>query len=671
MHVKFGSEGRRLPLTASQHGMWLYQQLDPTSPTGCAAEFVEITGPLDEELLEEALRRAVQDTEALRVRFEEGDRGQVRQILTDDPPSPIERHDLRDAPSPAQAARAWMRSRLFRPIDLRHGVALSVALLRTEDERRLLYIGVHHIALDGYGFSLFIQRLAEIYTALEQGRSVAPAPWPTLAELIADEDAYRHSPRWQEDLSYWSEQVRTRDPVPGTAARLKPLTNLPHRETGHIAPAAAEALRGLARQARTSLPAVAMAALALYVHRLTGRAQVSLDLTVTSRTGKVCRAVPSMLANVLPLAVRCRGELTVRELMRETARQARDLLRHQRFPAGHLVRDLGAPKPGGFLGDWGINIMGYDEPLAFGRCPATLHNLSNGPCDGLAVNVYERSADGTLRIDFNAGADTYPPAEVRAHHERFLALLETLAAADPELPVGSLDVLTHADRGRLSAVHGPTPEVPARLLPELVQERARRTPEARAVVDRVTSLTYRELNSRANRLARLLVAHGAGPERHVALALSRTAAYPLAVLAVLKAGAACVPLDPGHPAERLRHVLAETRPVCVVTDTAALDGLVDCPSVRIGADGAAEPGRPGAEGCGDHDLTDGDRVSPLLPRHPAYVSYTSGSSGRPKGVVVEHRSLTHLYFDHERELIAPAARAAGRPQRAPETPPKT
>ncbi|MFJ6700310.1 amino acid adenylation domain-containing protein [Streptomyces sp. NPDC091272] len=691
MNSRTGIEAHRLPLTASQTGMWLYQQLDAASPSACAAEFVVIRGQLDEGLLEQALHRTVLDTETLRVRFEEDEQGQVWQVLDETPPGPLLRLDLRERSDPWTAAHEWMRADLVRPVDVRHEAPLSVALLRTEDECRLLYISVHHIAMDGYGFALFVQRLSEVFGCLDEGRPVPPAAWPPLGELLADEEEYRRSPRWQEDLGYWQEQLRDRDSAPGPTARLKPLTNLPLRETGYVDPATAQSLRALARQARTSLPTVAMAALVLYLRRLAGREQVTLDLTVTGRTGGVARAVPAMLANVLPLTVRCPSGLTVRELVRETSRQARGLLRHQRFPAGHLVRDLGAPKQGGHLGDWGINIMGYDLPLAFGRCSAELHNLSNGPCEGLGVNVYERSGDGSLRIDFNADRDVYGPAEVGAHHRRFLALLETLAGADPDSPVAALDVTTAEDRERWElAARGPEPEVPATLLTELVQRCALRSPDAVAVVDGATSLTYRELNARANRLARLLVARGAGPESHVALALPRTGNYLVAVLAVLKAGAACVPLDPEHPAERIRHVLAQTRPVCVLTtggtkipaDGSPADPADETPADEAGADVPhpqavrtdavhtdvvrmdARRTVEALDRFSAADLDDGDRRAPLLPRHAAYVSYTSGSGGAPKGVVVEHRSLTYLYHDHERELIAPAVRAAGRPLRA-------
>lgn len=655
-----GAVSARLPLTASQTGMWRYQQLDASNPSGRAAEYIEIRGPLNTGLLRDALNRAVLDTQALRVRVEEDEEGRPWQV-TAEPTGALPGIDLRDRKDPQAAATAWMREDLTRPLDIRYQDPLSAALLRTEDACHLLYISVHHVALDGYGFSLFVKHLADLYTALEGGLPLPPADWPALGELLADEEEYRRSPRWEEDRAYWEDQQRGSSRSTMSAARLKALPHLPLRVTGHVPPSTADALRARARASRTSLPPLAMAALALYIHRLAGRDDVTLELTVTGRTGKVARAVPAMLANILPLTVRCDRDTTVGELIREAALRARGLLRHQRFPAGQLDRDLGAVKPGGYLSDWGANFMGYDPQLTFGSCPALLHNLSNGPCEGMGINIYERSADGSLRIDFNADPGVYDPAEVRAHHRRFLALLETLATTDADTPVASIDLVTPQERQRLLHDWNDTAlDVADTPLPELIQRHGRSAADTVAVVCGTTTLTYGELNTRANRLARLLVDRGAGPQGYVALALPRTAEYVVALLAVLKSGAACVPLDPGHPTGRIRHMLAETRPVCVLAPSGTTASFGDSPVVHVDA---ADTGRTLAR-LPATDLSDRDRVAPLLPHHPAYVSYTSGSSGAPKGVVVEHRSLTNLYADHERELIAPAARAAGRPLRA-------
>lgn len=300
--------------------------------------------------------------------------------------------------------------------------------------------------------------------------------------------------------------------------------------------------------------------------------------------------------------------------------------------------------------------------MAFGRHPAVLHNLSNGPVTGLGVNVYDRPADGSLRIDFNADPALYSAEVTAEHHRRFLALLDTLATAGPDRPVAEIGLLTSDERHRVVSGWNDTGRpVPAATLTELFEAQAHRAPEATALVCGASVLTYGELNARANRLARLLISRGAGPETFVALALPRTADYPVALLAVLKSGAACVPVDPEHPAERIRYLLTDAAPLCVVTTAAAAPGLpAAVPALLVDAPGTVSELAAGP----DTDPGDSDRRALLLPHHPAYVSYTSGSTGAPKGVVVEHRSLSNLCADHHSELIAPAVAAAGRPLRA-------
>lgn len=657
MGSTYGS-GSRLPLTAAQTGMWFSQELDPHNPLYQAAEVVELQGPVDERLLEQALRLAVDDTETLRVRFETDREQGVWQVVEPAPEWKLPSVDLSGEADPTAAAYAWMWQDMKRPVDLGRPPLFSFALLRTAKERFLLYLAMHHLILDGYGFSLFLPRVAEIYTALEAGTPLPPSRLGTLAQLLAEEADYHASDRLARDRDHWAAQLAD---WPTGATPAHRFAKVPHtfvRETGHLDAAAATGLRALARGARTSLPTAAMAALALYVHRLSGTSEGALELTVANRAGAAARSVPSMLANVLPLRTRLSPWQTVGELLRHTAEQAKGLLRHQRYPSWYFVRDLGVVHHlDTYLGDWGINVMTHDEQLRFGRHPAVLHNLSNGPVTGLGVNVYDRPADGSLRIDFNADPDLYPADVTAAHHRRFLRLLRTLATVDPATPLGAVD-LAGADERPLPA---PARAVPTTTLAELFEAHARRSPGATALVCGATELTAGELNDRANRLARLLIARGAGPETYVALALPRTADYVTALLAVLKAGAACLPLDLRHPEERSAHMLADARPRSVLTTVDAAHSLPD--GVPVLLTDAPETVRDLAA-LPATDPDDRDRACALRPHHPAYVSFTSGTSGRPKGVVVEHRQLTNLFHDHMRELIAPAAAAAGRPLRA-------
>ncbi|UNZ17650.1 amino acid adenylation domain-containing protein [Streptomyces sp. 891-h] len=658
--------GEGLPLTAAQSGMWFTQQLAPDSPCLRPAEVIEIHGAVEVELLERALRQAVTETEALRVRFvPTGPNGEdgVRQIIDPCADWRFPRVDLRGEADPDAAALAWMWEDLRTPMDMHRAGLFSFAVLRVADERFLFYMCSHHILMDGYATSLFVPRVAEIYTALESGEAVPPSRLGPLRQALEDEAAYAHSEREERDRAYWAEELaRCAVSAPATSARLpKPAPSFV-RETGHLDAETADALRALARTARTGLATVTMAALALYVHRLSDdeREDAVVDVTVAAR-GPATRDVPCMVANVLPLRVPQPSSGTVGDLLRKTATQAKALLRHQRYSYVNLVRGPHARRPAaGRMEDWGLNVMLHDPQISFGRHPATLHNLSNGPVTGMAVNVYDRPSDGSLRIDFQADPDIYPAETIAAHQRRFLGLLRTLTATTETTAVEDVELVTAAERERVLAWgRGPERALPHLPLHAAFEERARQEPRATALVcgsgaDAV-SLSRGDVNARANRLAHLLLARGAGPGTTVALALSRSADYAVALLAVLKTGSACLTLDADHPVERTRQMLADAAPVCVLAArggrTAAADPSGGAPVLLV--DTAATEAE--LAHCPATDPGDGDRPRALRPHDVAYLAFTSGTTGRPKGVEVEHRQLANLYHDHRTALLSPAA----------------
>ncbi|MGI5349246.1 amino acid adenylation domain-containing protein [Streptomyces sp. CA-250714] len=664
--------GEGLPLTAAQSGMWFTQQLAPDSACLRPAEVIEIHGAVDVALLERALRQAVFETEALRVRFvpggPDGDED-VRQIVEPCADWPFPLIDLRGAADPDAAAQEWMWADLRAPMDMHRAGLFSFAVLRPAEECFLLYLSSHHILMDGYANSLFAPRIAEVYTALESGAPVPPSRLAPLRQALEDEAAYARSERKERDRAYWAEELaRCAVSAPATSGRLPKPAPAFVRETGHLDAGTAGELRALARTARTGIATVAMAALALYVHRLAddARDDAVVDMTVAAR-GPATRDVPCMVANVLPLRVPQPSDGTVGELLRKTAAQAKALLRHQRYSYVNLVRGPHARRPAaGRMEDWGINVMLHDQQISFGRHPATLHNLSNGPVTGMAVNVYDRPSDGSLRIDFQADPDVYPTERIAAHHRRFLALLRTLAAATDATPLTDVELLTAAERERVLAWgRGPERAFPFVPLHAAFEERVREEPGASALVCGGTGLSRGEVNVRANRLAHLLLGRGAGPGSTVALALPRTADYAVALLAVLKTGSACLTLDVDHPAERTRQMLTDAAPVCVLTagESAASVPTEGAPLLIVDAAATVrEVAQQSATDPGDRD-----RPRPLRPYDVAYIAFTSGTTGRPKGVAVEHRQLANLYHDHRTALLSPAAEAAGRRLRAAQT----
>ncbi|MFE7593352.1 amino acid adenylation domain-containing protein, partial [Kitasatospora sp. NPDC057512] len=646
-------DGDALPLTAAQREIWLAEQRARTAiPAYRIGEYLEIHGPVDPGLFEDALRRVVEETEALHVSFvEEGDG--PRQVLREARDWAPAHLDLEGEPDPLAAALEWMAEDRLRPLDLARDPLFGHALIRLSPTRHLWYHTYHHLVMDGYGYALVRQRVAHTYTALAEGRPTPPPAFRPLRELVEADAAYRSSARFTADRSYWTERFADR-PAPtrltGAAAG---------DPNGPVDPAGTAAeptvfrpgdLRSAAGRGGAQWVRLLVAALALYAHRLTGDREVVIGLPVAGRGAEdpVLASTPGAVANVVPLRLTVRPETPVRDLVAQAAREIKSATAHQRYRSEDLFREtvLAGGTGDGF--PLVVNIMVFDRPPGFAGQAATVRHLLPETMDGLAVWVLGHRGGGDLQITVHGSPGT-PGEEPAAHQRRLLALLHALAAADGEEPVGRIDLLTAGERDELTALGtGPAADAPAAGLPELFRAQVRATPDAVAVVSGAESLSYAELDARAERLARALIARGAGPERLVALALPRSAELVVAVLAVLKTGAAHLPVDPDHPAARIAYVLDDARPVLLVTDARTRD--------RLGPDLPVRPLLLNDLGPADGPTAADPTADPAVavdPRHPVHVVHTSGSTGRPKGVVATYGGLADLFAGQWRALFAP------------------
>ncbi|WP_079044175.1 non-ribosomal peptide synthetase [Streptomyces anulatus] len=631
--------GVRLSLTAGQRGIWYALQGDPTNPVFSAAEHVDIAGPVDAELFEAALRQVVAETEALRVRFAEDDEGPYQVVLPGvDWPFPV--LDVSGEADPEAAVREWISADLRRPVDLAEGLPFGFALFRVADGRHVWYQRHHHIVLDGLSVGMVTHRVAEIYSASVAGEPCPPVSLGSLRDLVDADAAYHGSEEFEDDRRFWTEQLADRPEVSGLAGRPTRYPDAPLlRAVERIEPGVVEAMKSIAREADTVWLTVPVAAQALYVHRMTGRRDVVLAFPVRARPEGAAADVPGMVSNVVPLRLSVRPGATVAELLRHVSRQIRGAVRHQRYRYEDLRRGTGALADGTRLVGPRINLITFDYDLDFGGRRGTARNLVIGHDDDLTVFVDARTDDGGLRVEISANPDLYSTAEVAQHRERLTGLIRAIATGEPDRMIGRLDIATARERRRV-LLDGNGRVSGGALLPELFEARAAARPEARAVSLGGASLTYAELNERANSLARLLVDSGAGPGRFVGLILPRSLDLVVALLAVVKSGAAYVPIDPAYPADRIAHTVSDVRPALVVTGQRTDVPLPDEVRRVVLGDDAVTARLARLPGT---DLTDADRLSLLVPASPAYVIYTSGSTGRPKGVVVSHRNVVRLF----------------------------
>ncbi|MFC8142796.1 amino acid adenylation domain-containing protein [Streptomyces paradoxus] len=621
---------RALDVSAAQRSMWFGQRLDPTGPAYNVGEYTEIHGPVDPVRFRAAVQQVVDATETLRVRFEADD-DSLRQLVHNGPARELPVVDLTGEPDPRSAAEAWMAADFATPFDLERSPLFRYALLKVADTHWIWYQPYHHIAVDGYSCSLVASRVAAAYSALVAGTPYTPPSAP-LAPLVEADDAYRAGERHARDREFWTAALADRpDPV-SLSARAPHVAGHFLRRTGHLPQAAGDMVHAAAERVGTRWSRVVLAATAAYLHRLTGARDIVLGLAVTARESETELGTPGMASNVLPLRLSVRPDTAADDLVRQAATATRDLLAHQRYRGEDLRRDVDWPQGGRRFFGPVVNIMAFGPELRFAGHATARHNLSTGPVEDLAVNVYDRADDHGIRLDLDGGPGHYTEAELTAHHRRFVRFVEHFAAAVAAgTPVGRVEVALPEERVE-AQLAGPAARGGAMTVPEVFAARAAATPDATATLQGERATSYRELNSRANRLAHRLIALGVRPEDRVAVLMSRSDGLLTALLAVLKTGGAYVGLDPRAPAARTRHILAETASRVLLSDiapTEAYEGVV-----VVGADAptlAAEP--------------DTDPGVLLHPGQLAYVSYTSGSTGIPKGVAVTHHDIVALAAD--------------------------
>ncbi|SNS45136.1 non-ribosomal peptide synthetase, partial [Actinomadura mexicana] len=621
-----------VPLSAAQQSVWYAQQLAPRTPIHIA-QYIEIEGAVDHELFDRVARLAAHESPAMNARLAERD-GVPHQVLDPDAIATIPLVDLSGEPDPDAAARAWMREAMAEPLPPDAERLYSTALLRLAPGLHRWFIRAHHVIQDAYSGSIISRRAAEIYTALANGGEYVPAEAGDYRRVLAEEESYRASEKFERDRAYWTERFADRpvavslseEMAEPTADYLSLISVVPPERTAELAVGA--------RRLRTATQGLAIAATAAYVARMTGTEDVVLGLAVTGRTTQIALDTPAMLATILPLRVRVRPDMTVDELVRAATRASARALRHQHYRREDLLRDLKLLGERRRLHGPVINIMAFDYRLDFAGLPARMHAITTGPIDDLSINIYDNFDGAGMRVDFEAHPDLYTEDQVATHLDRYIRFLGALADVDPATPLREVELLDDAERSRVLEEWNDTaaPVEPA-VVPALFEAQAARTPDAPAVTRGGTTLAYRELDERANRLAHHLIARGVGAEDFVALALPRDENLVVAALAVLKAGAAYQPIDLAYPADRVAYMLEDAAPACVITTSGA-----DLPGTtpRVLLDALDLAGHPAVS------PSDADRVRPLRPGNAAYVIYTSGSTGRPKGVVVSHANAVDL-----------------------------
>ncbi|MFF7227546.1 amino acid adenylation domain-containing protein, partial [Streptomyces massasporeus] len=644
-----------IPLSFAQRRLWFLNQLDGPNATYNIPVQMRLRGEVDAAALDAALRDVIGRHEVLRTVFAVADGEPYQRILKQDE---LEWALTVSAVTPEglDEAVAEARSRVF---DLATEVPIRSWLFSATPDDHCLLVVIHHIAGDGWSMGPLTRDVTAAYEARCAGRAPEWEPLPVQyadyalwqRELLGDENdpeslAGRQIAYWRERLAGAPEEIglpvdRTRPAVAGYQG---------HRVPFEVPADVHARMAELARGDGATVFMVVQASLAVLLSRLGAGEDIPVGAAVAGRTDVALDDLIGFFVNTLVLRTDLSGNPTFTEVLGRVRETSWEAFAHQDVPFEKLVEALAPTRSLArhplfqvmlTMEDGGVRPVSVE---ASGGAGVATSAAAKVDLEASARELFD--ADGApagLHGEVIGSADLFDAVSVESFVARWVRVLRALVT-DPSVRLGEVDVLDADERRRvLLDWNDGSAAVTSATVVELFDAQVARTPDAVALHGGTADVSYGELDARANRLARLLIARGVGPESLVGVCLERGPDAVVALLAVLKAGGAYLPVDTGHPAERVARMLTDARPAAVIVSTATAEsvpGAGDTACTAVVLD--APVTRKELEALRGDAVTDDERSEALRPEHPAYVIFTSGSTGRPKGVVVEHRSVANL-----------------------------
>ena len=619
-----------LPLARAQRGMWVAERIQSKGAVYNLGEYCEIFGPVDENAFIAALYQVAEESDTARVQIIETEDG-PRQAIMDCYHGHFPMVDFSDHAMPLLAAEQWMMDKIQAPTDIATDPLWGGALIKLAADHYCWFHRVHHVVIDGFGGGLMARRLAEVYNHRALGTPLPPCPFLPLHEQLAQETAYRESKRFERDKQYWSETL-SGIPDPISLSR-----NGGMRSGGLLRSRAplrrdiAERLSEIGQELGASLPQVLIALIGAYYYRSTGQEDLVMGMPVSARVNKTLRQIPSMMANAVSIRLTLSPDMSLNALISQVAKTVRSALRHQQYRYEDLRRDLGLLGQNQQISWLGVNIEPFDYDLGFGGHKTAMRNLSNGSIEDLTIFVFDRGTEDGMSVDLDANPGLYSQAELDDHRDRLMRMIEQLVE-QPDESLMRAELLSADEYRRIvTDWNDTTRPLPDTSFPTLFAEQLAAHADRVAAADPTLSLSYEQLDTLSSQLAGALQQRGIGPGSLVATALPRDVWLSVGLMAIMKSGAAYLPLDPSAPEQRNALILTEAKADLLLVGNAAQAALstATLPTATLSQLRDAAPENT-------------SELPAIDPQSPAYVIFTSGSTGRPKGVVVTHRNLLNF-----------------------------
>jgi amino acid adenylation domain-containing protein len=633
------------PLSLAQERLWLLHQFEEGTSLYTIFGGLKLIGPLSRPALEHSLSELVRRHEILRTNFQLSD-GVPVQVIRETAPVDFDFIDLRAVPAAEREAHALAiaAAERRRPFDLEHDRLLRLRLIALENELHLFLISMPHMVSDGWSWRILISEIATHYDAFVHGRDAAIGP---LARQYKDYASWQR--RWvdlkraEQQLAYWKTRLAGAPPIsdlPLDRPRPPVRSFRGRRHTATIRRELIDRFRAVCLETRATFFMGMMAALTVLVHRHSRQVDIVIGTPVANRDRLEIDQLIGFISNVLPIRTDISGDPRFRELLGRVREASIEDYANQNIPFERIVEASLPERNAGYSPVFQVLLNLQPPALQSTIAGLKMEQMPELTDDGTKfdLSLLVRGMSPDLLVYWEYNTDLFEPATIERLADQFVHVLEGIVA-DPDRRVSDLPVMSAAERKLLvdawnaTAVDRPF----GCCVHELVSAQAARTPDATAVVAGRESLTYAALEVRANQLSHHLAGLGAGPEVVVGLCLDRSIEMVVALLAILKTGAAYLPLDPSYPSDRIDFMLADARALLVVTDDrlASIFESRGTRLVRLDAEKDAIARQP--------KTAPASRVGP---DNLAYLLYTSGSTGTPKGVMGLHRGVVNrLYWD--------------------------
>lgn len=629
------SDFKYYPLTHPQKSIWYTEKMFPNTSISNVAGTARIKGTVDIDLFEKAINLLIKKNDAFRIRITNIN-GEEMQYINAYQYRKIDFLDFSEYEYPDKQMYNWNEEQTSIPFNLYDSDLCYFAIIKISNEEFAFYAKTHHIISDAWTMSLLVNEVLAFYSALKRGEEINQDNFPSYIEYINSEIEYKNSERFIKDQQYWIDKF---DPLPEATVLKTPTSSEKRTESKRrtiITPIKfTNKLREYCKENNTSPYPLFLSALAMYINRVTEKEDIVIGTPILNRSNRREKNITGMFINTLPLRLFIDPNTSFKSFSKYVSAESMSLLRHQKYPYDLLLKNIRSK--------YNYSETLYDIILSYQNSKmeknvtddkySTRWHFNQHQVNSLTIHINDRDDDGQLIIDYDYHENLYSVKEINSLHTQFLSLLWH-ALDNPEKNINKIEMLPESEKNKILYEFNSTKaDYPKdKTIHQLFEEQVERTPDSVALVFEGKTMTYRELNQKANKLAYALRDKGVQPDDIIALMMERSFDVVVGMLGILKAGCAFLPIDPSYPDERIKFMLEDSN-IRIVLTQAPLTNKVDKEFDTLEIDNLKE----------NYEYVQNPKHI-NKPTDLAYVIYTSGSTGKPKGAMIEHRNIVNFTY---------------------------